>query len=266
MGEQFADIVIKSYIIKRRFLSGLKVAYVKFLPINTLKRLVEHFEAFKWLKAHSQVDLRPLFPQAKENHFVQLYSLIGLRARVRAYDDLATLCADNMRRILKLIDRFLIKRKQISYVTEEELKALAGYANRVLNFYLEKVVEAQRSNLAAYEKQLAQAARLAAFTGGQVEFVRLLDQLIDTVALDIDLNKEATSLSLPPTISETIMANLERKWIPGELLATVEENRRILLDNKQRITSLVRLEAEWVEVDLAEKCADASLYICKNFS
>lgn len=64
LGEQFADIVIKQHLIKRRLLAGLKVGFAKFLTIETLKRLVERYQSFSWLKQAQQVDLRPEFKNA----------------------------------------------------------------------------------------------------------------------------------------------------------------------------------------------------------
>lgn len=272
LSEQFADIVIKRHIIERRLLTGLKVAYVKFLPLNTLKQLTDHFECFQWLKTSEQVDLRPLFPEARETELAQLYNLIGLRARVRAADDLATLTANNIKRVLNIKERFLnVDRKRINYVTNSELNQLADHTNKVLAYYLDEVIRPRQALSGVYERQLTHCKRLTNLVGGQTEFVRLLDRLIGTEVLDIDLNAEATRLSLPPTISETMMANLELKWLPSELLKAVEESRRILLDNKARIVSLVTLKADLKDLsgephfDVASKCADASLYICKNY-
>lgn len=266
LAEQFADILIKSHIIKRRLLTGLRLAFVKFLPIGTLKRLAESgFESFGFLRKAEQVDLRPLFPQARQSQLAQLYNLIALRTRLRAQDDLVTLSAQNARRILQIVERFLVNRKQASYVIEVELNQLAGHATKVLGFYRDQVLGVQRALASAYETQLALAARLVAFAGGRAEFERLLDRLIGAEVLDIDLSAEATRLSLPPTISEPMMANLERKWIPRHFLDSVEESRRILLENKARIASLVRLRPGWEPAELEAKCADAALYICKNY-
>lgn len=65
MTEQFGDLVVRRHIIQRRLLAGLKVAFVKFLPLRTIKRLMEKFPSYSWLKGQSQVDLRPKFPDEK---------------------------------------------------------------------------------------------------------------------------------------------------------------------------------------------------------
>lgn len=62
---EFGDIVKKKYVIQRRLLTGIKLAFVKFLPMNTLVRLYKRYKSFAWLKDQTQVDLRPKFPTAK---------------------------------------------------------------------------------------------------------------------------------------------------------------------------------------------------------
>lgn len=64
MAEEFADIVMKKHIIQRRLLTGLKLAYLKFLPMQTLVSLYRRYKSFEWLIDQTQVDLRPKFPEA----------------------------------------------------------------------------------------------------------------------------------------------------------------------------------------------------------
>lgn len=62
MAEEMASIALKRFIIQRRLLAGLKLAYVKFLPLDTLKRLYQRFQSYAFLKDLNQVDLRPSLP------------------------------------------------------------------------------------------------------------------------------------------------------------------------------------------------------------
>lgn len=65
MAEELAHIVIKRHIIQRRLLTGLKMAFVKFLPMPTLVKLHQKYKSYQWLANQTQVDLRPRFAQAK---------------------------------------------------------------------------------------------------------------------------------------------------------------------------------------------------------
>ena len=65
VAEEFGDIVKRKYVTQRRLLTGIKLAYVKFLPMNTLVRLYKRYKSFAWLKDQTQVDLRPKFPNAR---------------------------------------------------------------------------------------------------------------------------------------------------------------------------------------------------------
>lgn len=65
IAEQFAEIVVKRYVIQRRLLTGLKLAFVKLLPMKTLVVLYQKYKSFEWLRDQSQVDLRPKFPNMR---------------------------------------------------------------------------------------------------------------------------------------------------------------------------------------------------------
>lgn len=65
MAEEFATIVIKRHIVQRRLYTGLKLAFIKFLPMQALVKLVQRYESFEWLKNQEQVQLKPKFPGAK---------------------------------------------------------------------------------------------------------------------------------------------------------------------------------------------------------
>lgn len=55
---EFADIAIKKFTVERRLLAGLKLAFVKFMPMDTLVRLYKRYRSYQWLRYQSQVDLR----------------------------------------------------------------------------------------------------------------------------------------------------------------------------------------------------------------
>lgn len=267
MAEEFADIAIKKHIIQRRVTSGLKVAFLRFLPLTTLQRLIENFKSYAWLSKETKVDLRPKFSIAKEKHYVQLYTLIGLRANARAADDIMTLTSDNIKRILKTVQWFLIEQnKGAKDLNVSEAEAMRVNVAKILKFYMSQVVDHQRSCQEEFEKYLVNASGLVELVGGKKEFIRLVDNIIDEEALDIDLSEEAEKLDLPPTISEQMMNNVERKWIPKRVLESVNEDRVVLLRHKSDIKPLVGLEAELNDVDLSGWCSNSLSQVTKQFS
>lgn len=194
----------------------------------------------------------------------QLYGFIEARARVRAADDVIALTADNMQRILQTFQWLLVESKHSQAVAGPELAALAQQADRVLGFYLEHVVEWA----AALRKEYMRAKRLVRPLydqfGGKRGLLKFVDQVINVEALDIDLSKQASKLDLPPTISKQMVANLVEKWIPGFVLKSLEEDRRLLMDKRKLVAHLVRLQPEKRHANLAEWAANVLGYVCRN--
>lgn len=265
MAEEFANIVIRKHIIQRRVTSGLKVAFLRFLSLDTLKLLTENFKSYKWLDYKTKVDLRAKFPNAKENQYVQLYNLIKLRANVRAADDIVVLTSDNMKRILKIIQWFLIEQKRGSKdLNSSQTLAMRDHVKKMLNYYMNEVFGYQQKQQEEFDKYLVPATRLSKLIGGEKEFMKEIDKIIDEECLDIDLSWDAGNLDLPPTINENMINNIERKWIPKRVLESVNEDRKVLLRYKKDIKPLVSLEPELEDVDLGGWCSNSLLKLKRS--
>ena len=194
---------------------------------------------------------------------MQLYSLVGLRARVRAAEDALTLTADQMRRLLHLMEGVLVRGKP-ALANGNQLAALMGYSAKVLSFYQNQVLDSRNRLREAYERQLELAGPLALLAGGRSELLARIDALLDSEALDVHLNEEASSLEFPPTINEPMLKQLERKWIPSKLLDSLELDRRQLLAQRQRLRPLLLGAKQRDEQELAELASYLSLYICSR--
>lgn len=251
-GEEFGEILVKKHITERRLLSGLKAAFVKLLPLPTIKRLMASFQSYRWLSGSNHYDLRPRFDaDAGQLQFVQIYDVIELRARLRAADDVLSLSSDNIKRILNVAQEFLIENTYSLDTTAPELAALAELLPQMMQYYLNQVVYA-RANLAkAYEQKLACIGDIAAMAGGERDFLRLVDEIVDTIGLDIDLNSDARGLELPPTINEEIIVNIERKWIPRTMLDSMKEERELLLKQRRHTKRFLQFDGDKYEDDLA---------------
>lgn len=192
--------------------------------------------------------------------------MIELRARVRATDDVITLTADNIKRILKIVQLYLIEKKPSLPVDGAELDLISHHARKILSFYNSEVIESQKLQSQAYERQLKQASSLAQSVGGEAEFLKLIDRIINAEVLDIDLNSEANSLDLPPTISESMISNVQADWIPKRVLESVDEDRELLLKNDKLVKHLASLESELSEVDVGAWSSNAALHLAKDRS
>lgn len=261
MAEEFANIVIRKHIIQRRVTSGLKVAFLRFLSIDTLKLLTEHFKSYKWLDYNTKVDLRERFPNAKETQYVQLYNLIKLRANARAADDILVLTSDSMKRILKIVQWFLFEQKRGGNkdLDASQLILMQNHVKKILTYYMDEVIGYQKEQQEDFDRQLIPASRLAKLVGGEREFMREIDKIIDEECLDIDLSWDAENLDLPPTINENMIKNIERKWIPNRVLESMNEDREVLLRYKRDIGSFISLESELDDVDLGGWCSNSLL-------
>lgn len=249
--EEFGQILIKKHIAERRLLSGLKAAFVKLLPMPSIKRLMAKFASYRWLRGSHHYDLSPRFEGAGQLQFVQIYEMIELRARLRVADDVLTLTSEHIKRILAVVEDFLIENKFSLDTTGRELAAMAELLPQMLQFYLNQVVYA-RSNIAkAYGEKLACIGDITAMANGEEDFLKLIDELLDTIGLDIELNEVAHSLELPPTINEEILANLERKWIPRKMLDSVKEERQLLLKHRRHVKRLLEFNGDKYDDDLA---------------
>lgn len=193
-----------------------------------------------------------------------LYSLIEARARVRAADDVIALTADGVQRILQTYQWFLIESKHGRQVTGAQLAAMAQNAQRVTNFYIDEVVERAARQREAYlaAKQLARP--LFKMYGGKKQFLQFVDEIINIEVLDIDLNAEAASLDLPPTINGPMIDNLVEKWIPTYVLKSVEEDRQVVMDRRASVMHLVRLHPEKQNANFGEWAANIASYVCRN--
>lgn len=66
IAEEFASMAVKRHIIQRRLLAGLKLLFVKLLPMDTLVRLHRrHGPTFGWIRDQEQIDIRAPFAGAK---------------------------------------------------------------------------------------------------------------------------------------------------------------------------------------------------------
>lgn len=194
-----------------------------------------------------------------------MYTLIDLRARLRAADDISTLTSDNMRRILRTIQWFLIERKyEQGSVNSSELYAMSKYANKMAKFYLDQVIGHEESLRKSFDLHRQGARRLFAIVGGEQEFWRFVDSVIDSEALDIHLNNEANSLEQPPTINEQMIDNIESRWIPKRVLESINEDRSGLLEDKTEIRHLVKLNQETSEIDLPSWLMKTIMYLGKT--
>lgn len=257
IAEEFANIAIKKHIIQRRVTSGLRVAFLRFLSIDTLKLLTENFKSYKWLDYRTKVDLRAKFPNAQETQYVQLYSLIKLRANLRAADDILVLTSNNIKRILKIVQWFLFEQRRGGKdLSDSQTIVMRDHVKKILNYYVE-IIGYQQKQLEDFDKYLAFASRLAKLIGGQREFMKEIDKIIDEECLDIDLSWDAENLELPPTINENMIINIERKWIPKRVLESLNEDREILLRFKRDIRPLVALEPELEDVDVGGWCSNS---------
>lgn len=63
VGAEFADLVIKKFTIERRLLAGLKSAFVRFMPMESLVRLYKRYDSMAWLRHQSQCELRNKLPE-----------------------------------------------------------------------------------------------------------------------------------------------------------------------------------------------------------
>lgn len=266
LAQELAQMVIEKHIAQRRLLTGLKLAFIKLLPMQTLVNLYRRYKSFEWLKDQQQVDVRPKFPGAKENQFVILYNLIELRARVRASDDVLALVEDNMRRVLQTVQWYLVESRHGPEVTGQELDALASNAKQVLDFYLDEVVEWRQKVHGRYAAFLKNAGRLADMLGGggHAQLIEFIDRLINVEALDIDLNEEAKSLEYPPTITAEMIANVQKRWVPWYVLKSLEEDRKLLVGNRERVLHLVAQDRSTREADLQEWAQNLASYLCRN--
>lgn len=315
MNEQFADMLIKKYVVHRRLLKGLKFVSARLLPMETIVRLMQKYpKTYGWLERESKLDLRLKFPEMDENQYSILYGLIELRARIRAADDFVALSSDNIERILRAIQLYLIDEDdelfEANRLNPNERAHLAKFGRQMLDYYTEQA----RDNVAElnrrYDQLVDQWAESIMAKGADdinrsngnnnVQLLtEFIDQFINAEMLDIDLSKAADSLSLPPTITETIVLANVPKWIPAKVLQSISEDRKLIMEHGKPIRYLLRLETsnsteaklaanEYNEdddyfeddfenevdemlakrrnnrIDLARWAADASFYICKR--
>lgn len=249
--EEFAEILIKKHATERRLLSGLKAAFVKLLPLGTIKRLMAKFNSYRWLRGAHHYDLTPRFQGVGQLQLVQIYEMLELRARLRAADDVLTLTSDHIKRILSVAQDFLIENKYSLDSTDRELAAMAEVLPEMLQYYLNQVVYARANVARAYEEKLVCIGDVTAMAGGEQDFLKLIDEIIDTIGLDIDLNQEANSLELPPTINEDIIANVERKWIPRAMLDSIRTERELLLKHRRHTQRFLDFDGDKYDNDLA---------------
>lgn len=201
---------------------------------------------------------------SEENEFVVLYTLIELRARARAADDVLALSSDNIRRILQAAQWYLVESNHGPEVSGKELELLARHTSKIVNFYHKHLVEWQRKVRNNFETYMASAQSLIEFMGSREKFLNFVDQLINIEALDIDLSKEAASLDLPPTITNEMIKNVEKKWVPSYVLKSVEEDRRLLIKVRKQIEEFVGPDPEKQDADMARWAGNIAAYICHN--
>lgn len=147
-----------------------------------------------------------------------------------------------MSRIYKTIRGVLLAAPK-EQLSRPEMGALASHSNRLLEYYLREIVAFKSDAQLAFERQMDSARPLIESYGGEQKFLGFVDRTIDTEALDIDLNKEATSLELPPTINEEMIDNIERRWLPSNVLEAANADRAFLLQTKNK-----RIIKDWVLV------------------
>lgn len=199
-----------------------------------------------------------------EEQFKLLYTLIGLRANQRAADDVVTLTADNMQRILVVTEWFLMDRN--GGLDDHERNVLADSASKILKFYQQVILSEQRQTGQAFKGAFENSRELADHIGGNDKFIKFIDRLIDDEALDIDLNQEATALELPPTINEQMMENVREVWIPSAVLENVFQDRSILVRHKTSLRQVLQTDPDREELDLADWSANAASFLAKTYS
>lgn len=267
MSEEFAELLVRKHIIQRRLSSGLRVLLHKLLPLRTLKYLLEKYpNSYNWLKKAEQVDLRSKFSNISNNEFIQLYKIIELRARLRAHDDVVALTDNNIKRIFKVIKWFLIDEKAAKDIKPVQLNAMSFYAQKILAYYTKEVTERERAIQTEFMQYLQQVGEnVIKSIGDEKEFLAFIDDLIDRDGLDIDLSQEATTMDLPPTINEAMIENIRKKWIPHELLNSMTEDRKVLLQAKLGIKNFVDVDEQNLDgVDNTEWCSKVSHYLSKQ--
>lgn len=262
IAEEFADLVVKRFVIQRRVLAGLKVAFFKFLPIDTLKRLIDRYQAYDWLKGLNQIDLRQVFPGFQENQYVQLYNLIELRALTRAADDAMALVGDNMKRVINTLQLVALDRRL--NIAEEDINRIAMYGAKVLDYYRDRIVNKQLELHNRFEIFLKHSSKLADTIGGQKRFLQFIDKTIDVEALDIELSRAAFSLELPPTTSNQIIRRNSPLWVPKKILDMIDEDRVVLMKNVELTKALIDIDQRWQDGDVADWQAQVSRQLCKS--
>lgn len=248
MNEQFADMLIKNYVVRRRLLKGLKFAAARLLSMDTILELVRSLpKTHAWLGGESKLDLRLRFPALKSGgHRAQvaqsaLYELIELRARVRAANDFVALSADNIERILRAIQLYLIHddddddidsphhsealrahllafgRQMLDYYTEQARDNVADLSGRYDALVDRYADELMRPQVGAPETTInATRTHYAPNNVQQVRLTHFLDEFINAELLDIaerQLSRAANGLPLPPTITRALVLAQAPKWI-----------------------------------------------------
>jgi hypothetical protein len=270
VAEQFADMLVKRHIIERRLSTGLKLNYIKMLPMSTLANLYNRYESFEWLRYQQQVDIRPKFPGATEEELSLVYKLIGLRAQVRAAEDVLALTSDNIRRILQIAQHYFVEKKNNNKVADSnELPTFGRHIKQVLTYYLDEVVGWHARLHSLYETYLDEAKPLAKRLSAnqkqdnqEAALVTFLDRLTNVEALDIGLNQEAKSYEYPPTISDEIINKLQKDWIPVFVLDSLQADRKLILTNRKRVMHLVKLDPNNQDTDLSKWSKDVYTKIC----
>lgn len=191
-----------------------------------------------------------------------MYTLIELRARLRAADDTVALTSANIQRILQTAEWLLAAEPSARLASQEQLRRLAGFASKVVRFYWAQVLEARDRLRHQYDTFMESAGPLISMAGGERQFVQLVDDIINVEALDIDLSPEATSLELPPTIMDAMINNLERKWLPPYVLKSVDDDRRLLIGVRRQVQQLVKTDPDRQDADIAKWASRVLVRLC----